>query len=54
MESVRRITLRVLEGMLLMGAESSWRAVKREPAVHSPAPPAAATGTSTAGKWKPS
>lgn len=53
MESARRITLQALEGMLLMGVGSSWRAAKREPAVNSSAQPAAATGTSTGGKWKP-
>lgn len=53
MESARRIMLRELEGMLLMAAGSSWRAAKREPAVHSFAQPVAATGTSIGEKWKP-
>ena len=54
MESARRIMLLVLEGMLLMGAENSWPAAKTGPPLHSSALPAAATGTSTAAKSKPS
>ena len=52
MESARRIMPPALEDMPSMDVGSSWPAAKREPAVNSFAPPAAATGTSTAGKSK--
>ena len=53
MGSAKGTTPLALVAMPLMGVESSWLAERRGPTVRSPAPPVAATATSTGGKWRP-
>lgn len=52
MVSARRIMQQMLEVMLLMVAESSWRVVEKEQVLLSLVLHVAATGTSTREWWK--
>lgn len=52
MQSVKKITQRVLEDMPSTAAENSCLVAGKEPRVHSLAPPVVATGASTAGRYK--